>query len=134
MGKRIVNAMICGFLCICLCGCSIERRPVEKLRDLDYTVVSVETVPEMCQTMIEQKKDAPFSFVYKEGDYMYLCEGYGRQETSGYSISVNELYLTKAAIYMDATLHGPSVEEIREATYPFIILKLESMDENVVFQ
>ena len=132
-GAILRKILICCMVLGLLCGCSIEHRENQKIRDLDFTVVSIESVPQACQEMILQKQETPFSFVYREGEYMYLCVGYGKQESSGYSISVNEVYLTQNAIVMDSTLHGPQGGEIQKPTYPCVIVKLENMEENVIF-
>lgn len=64
-----------------------------------------------------------------------------RQETGGYSITVNDLYLTGNSIYVDTNLIGPGpenrevyrVQEKDSASYPYVILKIEYMDKSVVF-
>ena len=85
--------------------------------------------------MIEQKKEKSFKFTYEDGQYLYICVGYGKQETGGYSITVNELYLTENAIYVDTNLLGPAAdtEKIAAETYPYVVLKTEYLDRNVVF-
>ena len=72
---------------------------------------------------------------------MYICVGYGKQETGGYSITINELYLTANAIYMDTNLIGPEPEsrelyhaqEKDGASYPYVVVKMEYLDKSVVF-
>ena len=65
-----------------------------------------------------------------------IAEGYGKQETSGYSIEVAEIYETENAIYVQTDLIGPSNDEkiVERPTYPYIVLKTESIDKNVVFR
>lgn len=72
---------------------------------------------------------------------MYICVGYGKQETGGYSITVNDLYLTANAIYVDTNLIGPEPEnrelyhaqETEGASYPYIVVKMQYLDKAVVF-
>jgi hypothetical protein len=126
--------MLCG--CILLInGCGAEKQSTEKIRDIEFTVLAPENIPEECITMIEDKKENPFQFSYEDGKYLYICVGYGKQETGGYSISVNELYLTKNAICVDTNLLGPAADtdKIASETYPYVVLKTEYLDENVVF-
>ena len=48
-----------------------------------------------------------FQFIYQSGEDLYIAKGYGRQETSGYSIQAKELYLTKDCLVFDTELTGP---------------------------
>ena len=68
--------------------------------------------------------------------YLYICVGYGEQQSSGYSIAIEDLYLTSNAIYVDACLLGPgNAEETTKAvTCPYIVLKLEDLEKSVVFK
>lgn len=132
--KIIVSAAI--FVCIFLAGgCGARRQGTEKIRDMEFTVLAKENIPEECLSMIEEKKENPFKFTYEDGQYLYICVGYGRQKTGGYSISVNELYLTKNAVYIDTNLLGPSAdsEQVQAETYPYVVVKTEYLDQNVVF-
>lgn len=124
------------FVCIFWAGgCGAGRQSTEKLRDMEFTVLAEENIPEECMTMIEAKKENPFKFTYEDGQYLYICVGYGRQNTGGYSISVNELYLTKNAVYIDTNLLGPPAdsEQVQAETYPYVVVKTEYLDQNVVF-
>ena len=67
---------------------------------------------------------------------MLFRSGYGEQQTSGYSIIVEDLYLTSNAVCVVTELLGPgNGEEAAEATTcPYIVLKMESMELSVVFK
>lgn len=119
-----------------LCGCSIREEDSVKLRDLEFTLVSEERLPEELKTMIEEKKQEPFKFTYTDQENLYLCIGYGEQATGGYSITVNELYLTENAIYVHTNLLGPSPKEKENpaVSYPYVVIKTENLDKNVVFE
>ena len=67
---------------------------------------------------------------------LYIAKGYGRQETSGYSIQAKELYLTKDCLVFDTELTGPGEgQKVQEtATYPYVVVKTEYMEKNVIFQ
>lgn len=119
-----------------LCGCSIREEDSLKLRDLEFTLVSEERLPEELKTMIEEKKQEPFKFTYTDQENLYLCIGYGEQATGGYSITVNELYLTENAIYVHTNLLGPSPKEKENpaVSYPYVVIKTENLDKNVVFE
>jgi len=132
----VVLAVIMIVIMSLLSGCGVEKQKTEKVRDLEFTVLSEEKIPEDCLQMVWEKKAEPFKFTYEDGEYMYVCVGYGEQKTSGYSISINDLYLTENAIYVNTNLIGPKTEDKTEQTetYPYAVLKTEYMDKNVVFE
>lgn len=107
-----------------------------KLRDLEFTVLSEEKIPEQLLPMLEEKKAEPFQFTYSDDENLYICVGYGKQESGGYSIAVNELYLTEENIYADTNLLGPETAEKsnKVPSYPYIIIKTEYLDKTVIFE
>ena len=66
--------------------------------------------------------------------------GYGIQPTGGYSISVEELYLSTNAIYINTNLIGPmkgeTVTEVE--SYPYLVVQIENRmdysEKSVVFE
>ena len=134
--ERII---MCAALVVCtllLASCAFLSEETIKLRDLDFTVLSEEKVPEELLTIIEEKKSTPFQITYSDNEYLYICVGYGEQETGGYSIAVNELYLTESNICANTSLLGPDVSEKGNKTpsYPYIVLKTEYLDQTVLFE
>jgi len=133
-----VRACLCGILLACvlsLTGCTLLSEEKIKLRDLEFTVLGEEMIPEQLKTIIEEKKKAPFQITYTDNVNLYICIGYGEQETGGYSIAVNELYLTDANICVSTDLLGPDASEKGSKTpsYPYIVIKIENRDYPVVF-
>ena len=126
--------LIAGLLL--LCGCSLGTGENTKLRDMEFTVLSEEVLPDELKGLITERKKDAFSFTYTDESYLYLCVGYGEQPTGGYSIAVNELYLTENAICVDTCLLGPSPDEKASdaPSYPYIVIKTEYMDKTVEFQ
>ncbi len=124
------------FLAVCLLGgCQSVPQEEEKLQDLEFTVLDPEKIPEELRSVLEEKKTSPFKVTYEDEGYLYICVGYGEQSSSGYSIAVQDLYLTDNAIYVDTELLGPGSgeETTASATCPYIVLKLEYLDKSVVF-
>lgn len=74
--------------------------------------------------------------MYEEGEYLYIVRGYGEQETGGYSIQVEHLYLTKNAVVFGTDLIGPSKGDTinPSPSFPYIVLKAEIKDKNVIFE
>lgn len=137
--KRRVQQVLIGLLLffgsVSLTGCDILSQQQVKLRDLEFTVLSSELVPEKLMDLLQERKNAPFQITYTDADYLYLCIGYGEQKTGGYSIVVDELYLTEHDIHVASTLLGPGAEEKKntQPSYPMIVIKLEKLDQPVVF-
>lgn len=117
-------------------GCAIEKNNRTKVRDLDYHVVTEEELPEELKTQIEEKKAADFKLTYETPEYLYIVRGYGEQETGGYSIQVAELYLSSNAVFFKSTLIGPRKGEnvAKSPSYPYIVVRTEGIDKNVVFE
>lgn len=134
--KKILSTVLSLCILISLCACSAKELATEKIRDIDFTVTEEKNIPEELLTMIEEKGTSPFKLTYADQGALYIAEGYGEQVTSGYSIEVKECFETKNAIYVHTNLIGPSKEEkiVETKTYPYIVIKLEFIDKNVVFQ
>ncbi len=133
--KRTLLFISWGVLVLLLSACTVEKLKTEKLRDIEFTVLDKEDIPEEFMEEIEEKQKNVFRMTYEDQGYLYIAEGYGKQETSGYSIEVDFLYETENAIYVRTNLIGPADEKIVEKfTYPYIVIKMESVDKNVVFQ
>ncbi|WP_246240819.1 protease complex subunit PrcB family protein [Anaerocolumna sedimenticola] len=117
-------------------GCKSENTDVKKIKDLEFTVVEDADVPEQLMQIINEKKKEPFKMSYSNADSLYIVVGYGEQPTGGYSISVDELFLTSNAVYIDTNLIGPSESDYvtNSVTYPYVVVKTEFIDKSVVFK
>ena len=127
-------AVLCA-LCLCLAGCS-GRTGEEKVRDLEFTVVSETDVPAELAELITEKKTSPFKLTFSDAQNLYIVIGYGPQETGGCSIAVHELYLTDNAIVVDTELLGPEIGENppAETSWPVVIICTELLEQPVIFQ
>ena len=135
MKKYILTILCMSILCLFI-GCSTEKISTEKLRDIEFTVVPNKDIPEELKTMIDEKGEEPFKLTYADDGTLYIAVGYGKQPTSGYSIKVTELYETENAIYIHTNLIGPAKDEkiLERATHPYIVIRTEFIDKNVVFE
>jgi hypothetical protein len=117
-------------------GCKAEDDEIKKIKDLDFTVVEDADLPGELKELIDEKKEEPFKLSYSNKDNLYIAVGYGKQNSGGYSISVDELYLANNAIYIDTNLIGPSSDDMvsQGVTYPYVVVKLEFIDKRVVFE
>lgn len=133
---KIIVLLLCilGIVLISA-GCKSEETDVKKVKDLEFTVVEDADVPEQLMQVINEKKKQPFKISYSNDDSLYIVVGYGEQPTGGYSISVDDLFLTSNAVYIDTNLIGPSEKEYvtNAVTYPYVVVKTEFVDKTVVF-
>jgi len=134
--RKISLAILFLGILIAVCGCSAKKISTEKLRDIEFTVIAEEDIPEELEEMIDEKEKEPFKLTYADKGELYIAVGYGEQDTSGYSIEVKELYETSNAIYIHTNLIGPTKDEkiVKRKSYPYIVVKLEYLDKNVVFE
>lgn len=116
-------------------GCAKRTDTSEKLRDLEFTVLDKEAVPDELSEVIEEEKKTSFKISYADQGMLYIAEGYGGQPTSGYSVEVNGLYETEDAVCVETTLMGPEKGEKTEetVTYPYVVVQLEYIGKDVIF-
>ena len=134
MKKQVLYILI--VVCMVLStACSMQKDDKKKVRDIDFTVVDSIDLPEEISAQIEELKEGTFEITYGDNGYLYIAKGYGKQESTGYSVSVQECYETKNTICMKTELSGPPKDEeiLDKETYPYIVIKIEYTDKNVVF-
>ena len=134
--KNYISFLLLFSLLVIVTGCSAKQMNTQKIRDVDFTVVKEEHVPEEFKAMIKQKEGTPFKLTYADEGVLYIAEGYGEKPTSGYSAQVDECYETANAIYIHTNLLGPSKEEevVAAKTCPYVVIKMEFIEKNVVFK
>lgn len=134
--KALYVTMLLAEMTIFLTGCAIEKTNRTKVRDLEYHVVTEEEIPEELKVQIEEKVAADFKLTYETPEYLYIVRGYGEQETGGYSIQVAELYLSSNAVFFKSSLIGPRKGEnaVKSPSYPYIVVRTENVDKNIVFE
>ena len=134
MKKQVLYILI--VVCMVLStACSMQKDDTKKVRDIEFTVVDSIDLPEEIRAQIEELKEGTFEITYGDNGYLYIAKGYGKQESTGYSVSVQECYETKNTICMKTELSGPPKDEeiLDKETYPYIVIKIEYTDKNVVF-
>ncbi len=133
--KRMISVCLVFLMTLGVIACGKKQDAMEKIKDLECTVIAEENIPEELLAEIESKKENSFKMTFEDQGFLYICIGYGTQQTGGYSIAVNELYETSNAVYIDTNLIGPKPEEKSNpvASYPYIVVKIEFIDKPVVF-
>ncbi|MBH1941861.1 protease complex subunit PrcB family protein [Mobilitalea sibirica] len=134
--RKLVLLLMIVITGLGITGCKTEDTDIKRLKDLEFTVVEDADLPGELKEIIDEKKENPFKLSYSNKDYLYIVVGYGKQNSGGYSISVDDLYLTSNAIYIDTNLIGPSPDDMvtQGVTYPYVVVKLEFLDKSVVFE
>ncbi len=134
--RRIVSVCLICLSCFLVYACGKKQDSMEKIKDLEYTVIAEDNIPKELLAKIEEKKENAFRLTFEDQGFLYICMGYGTQQTGGYSIAVNALYETANAIYIDTNLIGPSAEEKKNQvkSYPYVVVKTEFLDKPVVFE
>lgn len=135
MRRRHVLILGCVLLLLCMTGCALQTKE-KKLRDVEYTVVGAEDVPQELQEEINKIKDEEFQLTYDDGAYLYMAKGYGTRESSGYNISVQQVYLTEHTIVFETQITGPAegTDAANKETTPYIVIKTERLDGQVIFE
>ena len=135
MRRRYVLILGSVFLLLCMTGCALQKKE-KKLRDVEYTVVGAEDVPQELQEEINKIKDEEFQLTYDDGAYLYMAKGYGTRESSGHNISVQQVYLTEHTIVFETQITGPAegTDAANKETTPYIVIKTERLDGQVIFE
>lgn len=136
--KNRIKRLLLFFAVMPLCltiGCGGEKEEYTKTGDVDFTVVEEADVPTELLDVIKDKKSEPFKLTYLAEDALYLAKGYGEQPSGGYSIAVDDLYLSGTDLCIKTTLIGPAADEkvTTAVTYPYIVIKLQKMETQVHF-
>lgn len=133
--KKVCLCLILLCVTVLLAGCG-EAEPEGKIRDLEFTVLEESDIPKALAEVIGENKQKEMKLSYQNEGYLYIARGFGEQKTGGYSISVPQCYLAEDGIHVKFELIGPqSGEKIREeASYPYIVIKTEGMDETILFE
>ncbi len=135
-GKRLLFFFFFAGVWLWICGCGKEAEEIKKIKDLEVTVLEEGDVPEELLTKIKEKWQEPFVMTYESGGYFYIARGYGTQPTSGYSIRVLSVYEAEEGIVFESELLGPGKEEavLQMETYPYIVIKLQSIGKELIFR
>lgn len=119
-----------------LTACAAGKTDNEKIRNIEFTVVDREDVPEEFLAKIEEEQEGEMKLSYGDKGYLYAARGYGVQETSGYSVTVDRCFETEQEIRIGTSLLGPGKEEkiLKKKTYPYVVIKMEYTDKQIEFE
>ena len=132
-------------------GCSFGTLKEQKTGEIEYEGCSIiggtpaawqeskEAFEKLKEEIAEAEKSEmwiSYADTGNEGRYLYIVRGYGRQETTGYSIEVNECYETEHTVVVRTTLLGPQKKEKthKKKTYPYIVIKISYTDKQIIYE
>lgn len=133
--SKFVAISAAVILVLGMAGCGFTSTSDQKVKDVEYTVVEDRDLPEELKRIIAQKKKQELRMTYATKEYTYIVAGYGTQQTSGYSIGIDELYASENAVVLKTSLLGPGKDESINSveTYPYVVVKIERTEYPVVF-
>ena len=125
--KKWTAGILLIVMCCSLWGCSIEKVRAKDGVKPEYTVMKEEDFPDKVRELVEQNREKEFQMTYQDNGFLYLMKGYGKQETGGYSIQVQDLSLWDNAIHLETMLLGPEEgEELTgEPSFPCLVIKMK---------
>lgn len=134
--KKWTAGILLIVMCCSLWGCSIEKVRAKDGVKPEYTVMKEEDFPDKVRELVEQNQEKEFQMTYQDNGFLYLMKGYGKQETGGYSIQVQDLSLWDNAIHLETMLLGPEEgEELTgEPSFPCLVIKMKYREEPVIFE
>lgn len=136
MIKKIFIFAVVLIVLVAACALlKITRIDKKRVGDVEYKVLLEEEIPAEVFEEIERFKHESKQCSYICSDKLYIVVSYGRQDTGGYTVEVNDLYESSNTIFVKTTLMGPkSKKDAKEdESYPYVVLKLSLSDKKVVF-
>jgi hypothetical protein len=132
--KFLMLTVIAMLMTVFLVGCGGTNAAEGKLSDLDFSVIGQDEQPDTLRDIIAEKADKPFQLSYTVGEDLYIAVGYGTQQSTGYSITVNEFYETKDSLVIYTSLIGPgSVENVTSTpSTPYIVIKTHNIEDKTI--
>lgn len=127
--------LLLPLIVLILTACSVRKADDKKLRDVEFTVLDKDDVPEEFMAKIEEAKEGQVKLSYADRGYLYIARGYGQKDTSGYSVEVRRCYETENEIHVETGLLGPGKEEkiLKKKTCLYVVIKTEYTDKQIEF-
>jgi len=70
--KKVIAMILTTVMLLSLSACSMLSEENVKLRDLDFTVLSEEKIPQELCNIIEEKEGGPFKLTYSDKEFLYI--------------------------------------------------------------
>ena len=132
--KRYIYIMLFMMTLGCFCAGCLRQEKHGAKENVDYAVCKKENLPKELAARINEQKDKVFHFTYSMKETMYYVIGYGKQTGSGYKIRVKKMTMDEGHVYIDTNLIGvPKRQQEKGYSYPYILIKSQNYEKDVVF-
>lgn len=116
-------------------ACSFMDSKAKEEKMLDFVLLTDSVVPEELKSIIDAKGEEAYKLTYKDDEYLYICVGYGKQKSDGYSIIVEKLCEREDAICVKCLLVGESSgNELMKDYCPRIVIRTKYSELPVIFE
>ncbi len=117
-------------------GCNIKVISEENKKEIPFVILGQEVIPEEVKKLIESKKEQQIKLTYVDDEKRYIIIGYGKQNTGGYSIYIEDLYAADNGIIVDTALVAPkNTAEVKKVpSYPVMVIQISEMALPIVFR
>lgn len=134
--RRIAIGVIFVFLTGCLTGCIEKPLETEKIQELEFVTLTEDEIPQELKEQIEKEKAHAFRMSYEDAGVLYIAEGYGRQQKTGYRVEAVQVNEMENAIRFHTHLLGPEkgIETEEIETYPYVVIAMEKIGKEVIFE
>ena len=68
--RRIVSIGLVCLLCFSVYSCGQKQNPMEKIKDLEYTVIAEDNIPEELLLKIEERKTDTFKLTFEDQGFL----------------------------------------------------------------
>lgn len=145
-------AITLGFMLMLFSGCQVVDKEIPDGEPMKFTIVDEKRVPEKMEENIKEMIEKPFQITYLEGEWLYIAQGYGKQERTGYAIQIDRCMEGADGIWVKTTLLGPGSVEIEQdeeeqgnicmicmreggfSKYPYVVWKTTKSKKPVIFE
>ena len=110
-----------GVLVFLLAGCQGASTAGEQV-PVAFSVEEERTLPAALRQAIKENEAREIRMTFEDGDDLYLIRGYGEQKTGGYSIAV------------DACTEDDAEKQPKDASYPYIVVRVAATGKEVEIQ
>ena len=73
--RRFLSVCLICLLCLAVYACGQKQDPLEKIRDLEYTVIAEDNIPQELLAKIEERKEDTFKLTFEDQGFLYICVG-----------------------------------------------------------
>ena len=68
--KRLLSILLVILLCAGVIACGRSQDPMEKIKDLEFTVIPEDKLPEELLSAIEEKKGSSFKMTFEDQGFL----------------------------------------------------------------